>query len=111
MKSRNWYLWIFIIFSGVFIASSGYWLISFLSGPDRFLPASVGVATGSIALITAVVSLIGTLLTLFLSVRKERREQALAQLALERQRLELEKERLALERLKRELEREKADHG
>jgi len=108
LESRSRYFWIFIIFGIVFVASALFWLgnaaaiqdSDFVADPDKITAASI-------ALATAVISLLGTVLTLFLTVRKERREQELAQIALERQRLELKQERLELESLKLQLEEKK----
>ena len=108
MNTRNWYFGAFIIFSILFVVSALIWFGSISPVPDyEFVPGEDEITAASIALATAVFSLIGTVLTLFLTVRQERREQKRAEIALELQRLEIEKERLALERLKRELKQEK----
>lgn len=98
---KKYYFWAFIFFGILFIVSAFIWLGA-SQGPSPRPPVDEGTTAVTIALITAVVSLIGSVITLVLGVRKERREQRLAQGQLALQQAELEKVRLELDQLKRE---------
>jgi transposase-like protein len=56
-------------------------------------------------IVTSIISALGFISTTVMAWRKEKRDEGVAQLELERQRIELEKVKLELEQQKKELDR------
>lgn len=108
---KNWYFIAFVVLGILFIVAAGFLLRDLQNILDSSLPTEmpgdVNTLTASAALITAVASLLGAILTFVLSWRQEQRKQRIAEMTLERERLALEKEKLALEQLRHEIEQKK----
>jgi hypothetical protein len=106
---KNWYFAAFVFFSILFLVAAVFIVSDVQNAMSAFPPERPNdpeILTASAALITAVASLLGSILTFLLSWRQEQRKQNIAQAALARERVALEKEKLALERLRREIEQQ-----
>jgi cell shape-determining protein MreC len=102
------------IFLGIFILTSValYFFSSFVSHPSQLpgqpLPSNTGsVVTYSVTISTAVISLLGFLITTTLSFRREKREARESELSLKQKEIELERARLELEQLKKQVNKKK----